>query len=64
MIELVFVVCMVASPGNCHSERPSFVAPYPTTQSCMFEGQMLAAEWQQTHPGWIVRRWTCGPPET
>lgn len=64
MIELVFVVCMVTSPSDCHSERPSFVPPYPTAVSCMLDGQVRAAEWQGSHPGWSIRRWTCALPQT
>lgn len=64
MIELVFVVCMVASPADCHQERPAFQPAYVSSVSCMMDGQVRAAEWQDTHPGWSVRRWTCGLPQT
>ncbi|MGQ9366439.1 hypothetical protein [Azospirillum sp. ST 5-10] len=64
MIELVFVVCMVASPAECRQERPAFQPPYASPASCLLDGQLRAVEWQGSHPGWSVRRWSCALPQT
>lgn len=64
MIELVFIVCMLSSPSDCHNERPAYQEPYENVLMCVREAQFVAAKWTGDHPQWGVRRWTCSPPRT
>lgn len=63
MIELMLVVCLANSPTSCHQERPAFQMPFEHALACMREGMFRVVEWQNQHPGWEVRRWSCRPPE-
>jgi hypothetical protein len=62
MIVLVFVVCLAAEPDSCRKARPEFEAPYRTVGACLAGAQTAAIRWQDRHPAWAVRRWTCGGP--
>ena len=57
MIELSFVVCLAAAPSDCRTERLQFVNVSPMT--CLVGAQAQLASWQERHPGWEIRRWTC-----
>lgn len=59
MIELVFTVCLLASPGSCREERPGFAGG--SMLSCMTQGQFYAARWLEEHPAWRISRWRCEP---
>jgi hypothetical protein len=64
MIELILLVCLTASPEQCHEERPAFQATGYTMTACLFQGQIIAAQWQDEHPKYVIRRWTCGMTKT
>lgn len=62
MIELVFVVCLVGGSADCKTVTPDYGREYPHVLACMREGMVRAAQWQETHPDWSVRRWRCENP--
>ena len=64
MIELVFVVCLLAQPDECSVERPAFQEPFHNVASCTRNGYIHAVQWQMDHPRYKVRRWRCEPPST
>ncbi|WP_138469336.1 hypothetical protein [Poseidonocella sp. HB161398] len=59
MIELAFVICLAASPGACREESKIYV-DLPL-RACLLRGQAELARWSGTHPGWLIRRWSCRP---
>ncbi|GAA0597120.1 hypothetical protein [Caenispirillum bisanense] len=59
MIELVFIVCLVGASADCRTVTPDYGREYPHVVACMREGTMRAAQWQQSHPDWTIRRWRC-----
>lgn len=61
MIELVLLACLLGQPQRCEQY---FVptAPQMSLVECMFSGQFQVVQWHEEHPGWVIRRWTCGPP--
>ena len=62
MVELVFIVCMLAQPATCERVYPPFAEPM-TLAACMRQGQIYAVQWLEDHPGWRLRSWRCGHPE-
>jgi hypothetical protein len=63
MVSLILLVCLAASPGVCQEERPPMDAVSST--ACMMQGQLIAVEWLEEHPKWMLKGWQCrsGPPE-
>lgn len=58
VIELVLVFCMVADPGNCLEQRPTFEEPL-TAASCLMNAQQMAVEYVREHPTWQLKGWRC-----
>ena len=58
-IELAFVVCLAADPGDCREERHLLVEP-TTVMGCLMGAQPFLAAWAERNPGWAVSRWRCG----
>jgi hypothetical protein len=60
---LVLLVCLAASPKICREERPP--VEVASSLSCITEGQLIAVEWLEEHPKWMLRGWQCksGRPE-
>jgi hypothetical protein len=63
MVSLILIVCLAASPQTCQEERPP--VEVESGVFCLMEGQLIAAEWIEEHPKWMLRGWRCksGPPE-
>jgi hypothetical protein len=63
MVYLILLVCLSTSPEACREERPP--VEVASSLSCMMQGQLIAAEWLEQHPKWILRGWQCrsGAPE-
>lgn len=59
MIELIFVVCLAASPTSCEDKAMQF--PDINVMTCTLGAQPQLAQWVNEHPGWRVQRWTCRP---
>jgi hypothetical protein len=60
MIELMLVACLLAEPDRCETHQ------IPTEPmgiyECVVTGQQYLVRWQEQHPRWLARRWTCGLP--
>ncbi len=61
MIELVLLACLLKEPSRCERHHLPTDAGLGMIE-CAVTGQFLAARWRELHPGWVVRRWTCGAP--
>jgi hypothetical protein len=63
MISLILLVCLAASPEICREEHPP--VEVVSTLSCITKGQLIAAQWLEEHPKWMLRGWQCrlGKPE-
>ena len=62
MVQLIVLACLVANPARCDEVRLPAAAELSMMQ-CVWQSQMLAADWQNTHPGWVIRRLSCGLPK-
>jgi hypothetical protein len=62
VIELVVLACLLAEPQHCEEFHvpflPTTLAPPCVTKQPTYE----IVQWAITHPGWTIRKWTCGPP--
>jgi hypothetical protein len=54
MSTVILVVCLIASPVQCHDERVPIEGI-----SCITQAQMQAAQWLEEHPKYTVRGWKC-----
>lgn len=59
MIELVFVVCMIARPGSCEEKTLSFLAEGQGPMACLVEAPPTLATWTGEHPGFRIASWRC-----
>lgn len=59
---LVFLVCLISSPGTCREEQLSLTFEDGSNLGCMMGAQPRMAAWANTHPEWRVTRWKCVPP--
>jgi hypothetical protein len=57
MTELLFTVCLAASPNVCEERSLQYVDLSPRT--CVMAAQPELARWAGEHPGWDVQRWSC-----
>ncbi|MFC7703372.1 hypothetical protein ACFQXB_04085 [Plastorhodobacter daqingensis] len=57
MIELVFVVCLSASPQNC--EERSLLYSDMSPAACSMRAQPVLADWINSHPRWTIAGWKC-----
>lgn len=61
MIELIMMVCALASPQNCKQERLGpFAEQGLSVYSCAIKGQLRIAEWKKHNPDWVVHKYRCG----
>ena len=61
MLELILIVCLQTAPERCE-EIYLPRGPSATVMHCMVDAQREAAAWTEQHPGYVVKRWKCGPP--
>lgn len=61
MIELVFVVCMIARPDACEERTLSFLSQ-AGAMACMTQAPPELASWSGTHPGFRITSWHCEDP--
>ena len=62
MYELVLIVCLLAEPAVCKTQRMPFQEP-TTIMDCMWQGQARTVRWLERHPRWQLKRWRCSPVE-
>jgi hypothetical protein len=57
MVALILIVCLAATPDVCREEQP----PVDTANAmaCAVQGQLIAQEWLDEHPKWLLRGWRC-----
>lgn len=58
MIELSALVCLVI--GGCKDISLTFGAESVTPMQCLMQSQPVLAKWVSEHPGWEIKRWSCG----
>ncbi len=61
MYELVFIACLIAQPAKCEEFRIPFQEPMGAAQ-CIWRSQMHLAQWTESHPEWVLRKWSCQLP--
>lgn len=60
-MELVLIVCLSSAPERCEQIYLRQDMPVSMMQ-CLFNGAKQAARWAEEHPGYVVKRWSCGHP--
>lgn len=60
MIELLISACMLNGPV-CKDFSLLFDDHELSVMTCTVNGQAMIAPWQESHPQWKIRRWTCRP---
>lgn len=63
MVELVVLACLASNPAHCERFNVPFQQPMHLMQ-CLWQSQIHAAEWEHKHPGWQIKKVTCGLPQT
>lgn len=58
MIELLFVTCLIADPGQC-TERSLLFEAGSGLQECMLASQAELVRWLEAHPKDQVMQWKC-----
>ncbi len=58
MIELAFKACTLL--GLCHDESLLYDPNEVTMMTCLVAAQPELAKWANEHPGYVVKRWSCG----
>lgn len=57
VIELLILACL--GTGECRKFSSLYDLTSVSLITCMTRGQTQIALWQETHPGWEVKRWHC-----
>lgn len=57
MLELVFTVCLAATPAHCE-ERSMLFDDLPL-MLCLRNAQIALVTWRAQNPGWEIGRHTC-----
>lgn len=58
MVELLALVCTLM--GSCKDVSYTYDAQSIGMLGCMLGAQQQLAKWTETHPGWQVKKWSCG----
>ena len=53
-VYLSFLICAL-SGGGCHVSVP-VEDPFAGISACQMQGMILAPQWLDQHPGWIIQR--------
>jgi hypothetical protein len=62
MVQLIVLACLAGHPDRCQEFRVPTQGELNMVQ-CVWRSQMMAAEWQAQHPGWQIKRFSCGLPK-
>jgi hypothetical protein len=57
MVALILIVCLAATPDICREEQPP--VDVANAMSCAVQGQLIASQWLDEHPKWLLRGWRC-----
>ena len=61
-IWLIIVACLASSPQHCREFDGGGIEADNTIAgmlSCGLQGQEMAAQWEESHPGWEVSKISC-----
>jgi hypothetical protein len=61
MLELVVSVCLVSDLNRCKDISLVYAANGMSQMQCMMQSPIEIAKWNEGHPNWVARRWTCRP---
>lgn len=62
LVDLIFVVCSVASPASCQ-EHHLLVESHGSLRTCVMQAEPYLAQWIGEHPGLRIARFRCDWPE-
>lgn len=60
MLAIIISACLVADPGVCKDYRIPLDLDVDTAR-CALHAPPHFAQWAEEHPGWVIRKWQCGP---
>jgi hypothetical protein len=61
LVELIILACLLKEPQHCEEFHVPFMVEMNVFQ-CLWQSTIHAAEWASEHPGWSVRKVSCGQP--
>lgn len=62
MVELVVLACLMAEPQRCEEFHMPFLRTLEVADCLTKQPTLEIVQWASEHPGWKIRKWTCGPP--
>lgn len=62
MIELVVVACLMTGQPRCEAFHLPFLGTMELRECIAKQPVFELVRWAREHPGWTIRKWTCGPP--
>lgn len=61
MVELLIIACLAREPARCEEFHVPFMNEMNIVQ-CVWRSTVHAAEWAANHPGWVIKKVSCGQP--
>jgi hypothetical protein len=61
MLTLVMTACLLVDMKHCQEQHLLFSSEELTPMQCVMGAQPEIARWQDEHPKWFVKRWSCTP---
>lgn len=61
MLELVISVCLFDNPKHCKEVSLSYMEEGVSQHQCMRKSPGEIAKWNEAHPKWFMKKWTCRP---
>lgn len=61
MLELVISVCLFEEPTRCKDVSLNYMANGMSPRQCMMMSPAEIAKWNEAHPKWFAKKWTCRP---
>lgn len=59
MTEIVFMICLLASPATCEERVLPLDALIESPIQCMTQSQPALAAWGRNREEWAIKRWRC-----
>jgi hypothetical protein len=62
VVELVVLACLMIRPQHCEEFHMPFLRQMAVADCLTKQPTFEIVQWATEHPGWTIKKWTCGPP--
>ena len=62
MVELVVLACLMAGRSTARSSICRSCGTMAVADCVTKQPTFEIVQWATEHPGWTIKKWTCGPP--